>query len=73
MLMQVNLIRQKYTLAKGLNETLMKKHNYDPVLIRPNIFSLLVNLVSFPIKLALAFLCNLDRIQNIRETLRRRL
>ena len=60
-------------ISQRLNGTLMKKHNYDPVLIRPNIFSLLVNLVSFPIKLALAFLCNLDRIKNIRETLRRRL
>ena len=60
-------------ISQRLNGTLMKKHNYIPVFIRPNIFSLLVNLVSFPIKLALAFLCNLDRIKNIRETLRRRL
>ena len=60
-------------ISQRLNGTLMKKHNYSPALIRPNIFSLLVNLISFPIKLTLAFLCNLDRIKNIRETLRRRL
>lgn len=60
-------------ISQKLNGALMKKHNYAPVLIRPNIFSLLLNVISFPIKLVLAFLCNLDRIKNIRETLRRRL
>ncbi len=56
-----------------LNSELMKKHNYEPVKIRPNILSLLIDLITFPLKLVLAFLCNLDRIKNIKETLRRRL
>lgn len=60
-------------ITQKLNATLMKKHNYDPIIIRPNILHLMVNLLLFPIKLAGAFLFNLDRIKNIRETLRRRL
>ena len=60
-------------LNQKLNANLMKKHNYDPVMIRPNIFYLMLDLLSFPIKLIGAFLFNLDRIKNIRETLKRRL
>ena len=60
-------------ISQKLNGSLMKKHNYDPVLIRPNIFYLMLNLISFPIKVIGAFLFNLNRIKNIRETLRRRL
>ena len=56
-----------------LNGDLMNKHNYATVQIRPNVFRLFLYVVSFPIKLLFAFLCNLDRIKNIRETLRRRL
>ena len=56
-----------------LNKDLMKKHNYKSVRIRPNIFCLLLDIITFPIKMMLAFLCNLDRIKNIRETIRRRL
>ncbi len=68
-----NLDSSEIYICQRINDTLMKKHNYHPVVIRPNVFRLLVNLVSFPIKVVLAFLCNLDRIKNIRETLRRRL
>ena len=59
-----------------LNQTitaiLMKKHNYTPVSIKPNIASLGLHLLTFPLKLAGAFLFNLDRVKNIRETLKRR-
>ena len=51
----------------------MEKHSYVPISIRPNILRLAVSILSFPIKLVGAFVCNLDRIKNIRETLRRRL
>ena len=56
-----------------LNSHLMKKHNYESVKIIPNIFRLLIDLITFPIKIVFAFLCNLDRMKNIRETIRRRL
>ncbi len=60
-------------ISQKINRTLMEKHNYIPVSTRPNIFSLAVNILLFPMKLAVAFVCNLDRIKNIRETLKRRL
>lgn len=60
-------------ISQKINRTLMVKHNYIPISSRPNIFSLAANVLSFPIKLAAAFFCNLDRIKNIRETLKRRL
>lgn len=60
-------------ISQKLNETLMKKHNYVPIPIRPNLASLVVSMLLFPMKLVLAFLFNLDRMKNIRETLKRRL
>ena len=60
-----------------LNQTvtaaLMKKHNYTPVAIKPNIASLGLHLLTFPVKLAGAFFFNLDRMKSIRETLKRRI
>lgn len=56
-----------------LNSDLMKMHNYIPVLIRPNYFRLMLSFLSFPLKVLLALLFNLDRIKNLRETLKRRL
>lgn len=56
-----------------LNRELMKRHNYESIKVVPNIFYLLIDTISFPLKVVLAFLCNLDRIKNIRETIRRRL
>ena len=60
-----------------LNQTItaafMKKHNYSPVSIRPNIASLALHLLIFPVKLGGAFLLNLDRMKSIRQTLKRRL
>ena len=56
-----------------LNYKLMEKHNYTHINIRPNLFYLLGTFLSFPIKIIGAFICNLDRIKDIRETLKRRL
>lgn len=56
-----------------LNCKLMEKHNYAYINIRPNLFYLLVTFLTFPIKIIGAFISNLDRIKNIRETLKRRL
>ena len=55
-----------------ITATLMKKHNYSPTAIQPNVASLTLHLLSFPVKLGGAFLFNLDRMKNIRQTLKRR-
>ena len=60
-----------------LNQTvtaaLMKQHNYTLVSIKPNIATLTLHLLSFPVKLGGAFFFNLGRMKNIRETLKRRI
>ena len=68
-----NLNSSEIYINQKLNGELMKKHDYKSVKIRPNMFRLLIDFFTFPIKVVLAFLCNLDRIKNIRETIRRRL
>ncbi len=60
-------------ISQKVNGSLMRKHNYELVRIQPSIFYLLLNIVSFPLKSIGAFLFNLNRIKNIRETLKRRL
>ena len=60
-------------LNQKINAALMKKHSYGLVSIRPNIASLMLHLLTFPMKLTGAFLFNLDRMKNIRETLKRRI
>ena len=60
-------------LNQRITAALMKKHNYSPVSIRPNVVSLAFYLLTFPVKLIGAFLFNLDRMKNIRQTLKRRL
>ncbi|MYB65432.1 sulfotransferase [Candidatus Poribacteria bacterium] len=60
-------------ISQKINGLLMRKHNYQTVMMRPNIFYLILNVVSFPIKSIGAFLFNINRIKNIRETLKRRL
>lgn len=60
-------------LNQTINAALMKKHNYSVVSVRPNIASLALYLLTFPVKLTGAFFFNLDRMKNIRETLKRRL
>ncbi len=60
-------------LNQKINAVLMKKHNYSPVSIQPNVASLTLHLLSFPVKLGGAFFLNLDRMKNIRQTLKRRI
>ena len=59
-------------LNQKINASLMKKHSYSPVSIQPNVASLMLHLLTFPVKLGGAFLFNLDRMKNIRQTLKRR-
>ena len=60
-------------LNQKITAALMKKHNYSPVSIQPNVVNLMLHLLTFPVKLGGAFLFNIDRIKNIRETLKRRI
>lgn len=60
-------------LNEKINAALMKKHNYNRISEHPNVASLTLHLLTFPIKLAGAFFFNLDRMKNIRETLKRRI
>ena len=60
-------------LNQTITAALMKKHNYNPVSVQPNILSLALHLLTFPIKLGGAFLYNLDRMKSIHQTLKRRL
>ena len=59
-------------LNQTITTALMKKHNYNPVSIQPNIASLALHLLTFPVKLGGAFLFNLDRMKSIHQTLKRR-
>ena len=60
-------------LNQMITAVLMKKHNYTPISIKPNIATLMLHILSFPVKLGGAFFFNLDRMKNIRETLKRRI
>ena len=59
-------------LNQKINAALMKKHNYSSVSIQPNVASLVLHLLTFPVKLGGAFFFNLDRMKSIRQTLKRR-
>lgn len=59
-------------LSQTITAALMKKHNYSRASIHPNIASLVLHLLTFPVKLGGAFFCNLDRMKSIRQTLKRR-
>ncbi|MCE2415007.1 sulfotransferase [Candidatus Poribacteria bacterium] len=60
-------------LNQTITAALMKTHNYIPVSVRPNLAHLTLHLLTFPVKLAGAFLFNLDRMKSIRQTLKRRI
>lgn len=51
----------------------MLQNHFEAENIRPNIFYLLYYYVSFPVKIILALLLNLNRMKNIVETLKRRM
>ena len=59
-------------LNQAITAALMEIHNYSRVTVRPNVASLVLHLLTFPVKLAGAFLFNLDRMKSIRQTLKRR-
>ncbi len=51
----------------------LNKNNYEIENIQPNIFYLAYYILSFPVKISLSLLMNLNRMKNIKETLKRRL
>ena len=71
--MRGELSSSEVYLNQTITAVLMKKHNYNPVSIQPNVVSLMLHLLTFPVKLVGAFFFNLDRMKNILQTLKRRL
>lgn len=51
----------------------LNRYQYEIETLRPNILYLVYYLISFPIKISLALLMNLNRMKNIAETLKRRM
>jgi hypothetical protein len=51
----------------------MQQYGFPIEDIKPNIFYLLFYYISFPVKISLALLMNLDRMKNMAETLKRRM
>ncbi len=62
---------EKWICQKMCKENLDRNH-YEIEKINPNIFGLIYYICSFPVKLTLALLLNLNRMKNIVETLKRR-
>ncbi len=56
-----------------ISGNLMKSHNYQLESLSTNFISIALYAISFPIKISLALLLNLNRMKNIVETLKRRL
>ena len=60
-------------ICQDLTKKNMQQYNFPIENIKPNIFLLIGYYISFPIKLSLALLMNLDRMKSIVETLKRRM
>ncbi len=63
---------EKWICQQMCNKNLVL-NNYEIESFRPNLFYLLYYYVSFPVKISLALLMNLNRMKNIVETLKRRM
>lgn len=59
--------------CQWMAKTNMDLYGYNAALIRPNPLLILAHIISFPIKLVLAFLFSLNRMKSIVETIRKRL
>ena len=59
--------------CQGITGGNFDKYGYEKVATRTNPFSVLYYYVSFPVKLVMALMMNLNRMKNIREAIRRRL
>ena len=60
-------------ISERITAAYMSKHGYERSVRSANPFGLIFYLVSFPFKLAAAFLLSLKRMKNIREAIKRRL
>ncbi len=60
-------------LCQWVTKSVMESHGYNLVPIRPNLLLLIYSVITLPMKLALALLFNLKRMQNLNESIRRRL
>jgi len=60
-------------ICQKIAKDLMKKHNYDFADVKPNIFLLAYYGITFPLKLSLALIMNLDRMKSLKNAIKRRL
>lgn len=60
-------------ICQTMCKTNMQLHEYKAETIQPNLFYVLYYYISFPVKIGLALLLNLNRMKNIVETLKRRM
>ncbi len=60
-------------ICQQMCETDLKQQHYELEKIRPNYLMLFYYYLSFPVKISLALLMNLNRMKNIAETLKRRM
>jgi len=60
-------------LCQRLTRTSMETHGYHAGSVHPNPGRLICDILSFPIKLVLAFLFNFTRMRHVADTIRRRL
>lgn len=66
------LTKTEIYLCDKITSGLRKKFGYKDVNIRPNIFSLTISYISFPIKLFFALLLNIGRSKNLLRSIKRR-
>ncbi|UFP95420.1 sulfotransferase family protein [Gloeobacter morelensis] len=60
-------------LCQSITKVYMERNGYKPQPVRLPVVDLVTNSASFPLKLGLAFLLNLNRMRSITETIKRRL
>ena len=60
-------------ICQKINKNLMTKYGYLLEELSPNSVFLMISFIFFPVKLALSLLLNLNRIKNLKESIKRRL
>ncbi|MFX0132665.1 MAG: sulfotransferase [Candidatus Hodarchaeota archaeon] len=60
-------------ICQKITESFMRKYGYIPLKVKPNIFVLFYYFILLPIKTILALGMNLNRMKNVKDTIRRRL
>lgn len=70
---QGGLTKTELYLCEKITKNNMQLYGYNLDYVKPNLFVLVTLLISFPIKIIVAFLFNIKRMNNIVETIKRRI